>query len=51
MQDIQWSLALPVEQEKVLDFLTDTGNAQRIDRLVEDIHEGLMEYQVCVLTY
>ena len=28
-------------------FVTNTENAQRINGLVEDIHEVMMNYQVC----
>jgi len=41
-------LILPAEQGGVVRFLANTENAQRINSLVEDIHEALMEYQVCV---
>ena len=46
--DIHQSLALPVEGGQALEFLTNTQNIQRINDLVEDVHEVLMEYQVCV---
>jgi len=32
-----------------MEFLANTGNAQRVNSLVEDIHEALMDYQVCML--
>jgi hypothetical protein len=32
-------------------FLTNTENAQRINGLVEDIHEVMMDYQVCMSNY
>jgi len=47
--DICQSLNLPAEQGDVMDFLTSTENAQRINSLVEDIREALIDYQVCVL--
>ena len=31
-----------------MEFLTKAKNAQRINSLVEDIHEALVDYQVCV---
>jgi len=30
-----------------MEFLTNTKNVQRINDLVEDIHEALVDYQVC----
>ena len=42
------SLTLPAEQGKVLEFLTNAENTQRINGLVDDIHRALMEYQVCM---
>jgi len=41
-------LTLPAGHGDVMRFLADTENAQRINSLVEDIHEGLMDYQVCM---
>ena len=49
--DICQSLALPAKQRKVVEFLTNTENAQKINGLVEDIHEALMAYQVCLFNY
>jgi len=43
------SLALPAEQGSVMEFLTNAKNVERINSLVEDIHEALMDYQVCML--
>jgi len=42
-------LTLLAEQGGVVGFLANTENAQRIGGLVEDIHEVIMDYQVCVL--
>ena len=47
--DICQSLTLPEEQGEVMEFLTNTENAQRVNGLMEDIHEALMGYQVCIL--
>ena len=44
--DIWEGLALPVEPEHVMEFLTNAKNAKRINGLVEDICEALMDYQV-----
>ena len=51
LEDIHQGLTLPPEQEKITEFLTNTGNAQRINDLVEDIREALMGYQVCLTIY
>ena len=51
LEDIFQSLTLPEDEGKVLEFLTSTENAQRVNGLVEDIHGALMEYQVCKLNY
>ena len=48
LEDICQSLTLPAEQGRVMEFLTNTKNAQRINGLVEDICEALMDYQVCL---
>ena len=49
LEDVHRGLTLPLEQEKIVEFLTNTENARRINGLVEDIHEALMDYQVCML--
>ena len=51
LDDICQNLALPTEQEKAVEFLTNNESAQRINRLVEDIHEALMDYKVHILNY
>jgi len=49
--DIHQSLTLLAEQREVIRSLINAESAQRINGLVEDIHEVLMDYQVCVLNY
>ena len=51
LENICQGLILPAEQGEVTRFLAITENAQRINSVVEDIHEGLMEYQVCMANY
>jgi len=51
LEDTHKSLALPAEQGKVMELLANPENAQRINYLVEAIHEALMDYQVCTLNY
>ena len=48
LDNIYQGLMLPAEQRDIMKFLANTKNAQRVNSLVEDIHEALMEYQVCV---
>ena len=48
LKNIHQGITLPAEQEKIMEFLTNTKNVQRINGLVEDIHEALMDYQVCM---
>ena len=51
LEDICQGLTLLVGQGEVMGSLTNTNNAQRINGLVEDIHEALMGYHVCTATY
>jgi len=46
LDNIYQGLTLPAEKGDLMRFLADNGNAQRINSLVEDIHQVLMEYQV-----
>jgi len=48
LENISQGLILPVGQRGVMRFLANTENAQRVNSLVEDIHEALMDYQVCM---
>jgi len=49
LEHVCQGLALPVKEGEVMGFLANTENAQRINSLVEDIHEALMDYQVCMV--
>ena len=51
LEDICQSLTPPQEPGKVVEFLADADNAQRIDGLVDDIHEALIDYQVLTFIY
>ena len=51
MEDIHLSLTIPAEEGEALEFLTNAENARRINDLVEDVREALMEYQVCMSNY
>ena len=46
LEDILRGLTLLAEQGKIVEFLANTENVQRINSLVEDICEALIEYQV-----
>ena len=35
----------------ILELLTNIKNLQRINSLIEDLHEALVGYQVCISTY
>ena len=50
LKAIHQELTLPVEQE-IEKFLTSAENAWKINSLVDDVHEALMEYQVCTLNH
>ena len=49
--DVHQDLASLAEQVNITGFLTSAENVQRINGLVEDIREALLDYQVCVLNY
>ena len=40
-----------MKQEDVIRYLVNPENVQRLNGLVEDLHEALMEYQVCISTH
>ena len=47
LEAVDQELALLARQGKTAGFLANTENAQRINGLVEDIREVMMDYQVC----
>ena len=47
LEDVRQELALLAEQGKVAGFLANTPNAQKINDLMEDIRQVMMDYQVC----
>ena len=51
LEAISQSLAIPADQEEAMEFLANAKNVQKINDLVEDIHEVLMDYQVCTSGY
>jgi hypothetical protein len=46
-QDLTWLTG----QGTVMEFLANAENTQRVNGLVEDIREVMMEYQVCMSNY
>jgi len=51
LEGVHQGLTLPQEQGKLVQFLTNTENAQKINSLVEDVREALIDYQVCTSNY
>ena len=51
LEDVRGDLILLAEQGKITGFLTNAENAQRINSLVEDIRDAMMDYQVRVPSY
>ena len=47
LEDVRRDLIPLAEQGNVTGFLTNAENARRINGLVEDIHDAMMDYQVC----
>ena len=48
LEDICQSLTLLVEQGDAMRFQANSENMQRINGLLEDLHEALMGYQVSI---
>ena len=48
LEDIHQSLTVPAEEGQALEFLINAENVRKINDLVEDIREALLEYQVCM---
>ena len=48
LEGVHQGLVLLARQGGVVGFLTNTKNAQRINDLVEDIRQAMMDYQVCL---
>jgi hypothetical protein len=49
LEDVHQELSVLAGQGKVVGFLANTENAERINDLVEDIRQVMMDYQVCAL--
>ena len=48
LEDIHQSLTVPAEEGQAMEFLINAENVRKINDLVEDIREALLEYQVCM---
>ena len=48
LEDVHQDLTLLAEQGKVEGFFNNVQNVDRLGGMVEDIHDAMMEYQVCV---
>ena len=46
LEDVRRDLTLLAEQGRVTGFLTNAENARRINGLVEDIRDAMIDYQV-----
>ena len=51
LEDVRRGLTVPSEQGKLIGFLANADNAQKINGLVEDLREALMDYQVHIPNY
>ena len=51
LKDVHQDLSQLAGQGRVVGFLTNTENAQKINDLVEDIREVMLDYQVCIPNY
>ena len=51
MEDVRRDLILLSEQGKVQGFFNNVKNADKLGGLVEDIHDAMMDYLVCMLHY
>jgi len=47
LEEVDQELVRLAEQGKIVGFLANTETAQRINDLVEDIRQVMMDYQVC----
>jgi len=47
LEDVCKSLVPMAAQKDIAQFLNNAENAQKLNDLVDDIHEAVIEYQVC----
>ena len=51
LEDVRQDLTLLAKQGKVTGFLTNVENERKINDLVEDIRDAMMDYQVRLPRY
>ena len=51
LEDVRRDLTLLAEQGKITGFLTNVENERRIDGLVEDIRDAMMDHRVRPQSY
>ena len=49
LEDIHQALDRMTTQNDIVQFLSNAENAQKLNDLVDDIREAVMDYQVCPL--
>ena len=49
LEDIRQALDRMTTQNDIVQFLSNAENAQKLNDLVDDIREVVMDYQVCPL--
>ena len=47
LEDVRRNLTLLAEQGKVESFFNNVQNVDKLNSMVEDIRDAMMEYQVC----
>jgi hypothetical protein len=47
LEEVRKALDLMGTQKNIAKFLNNAENAQKVNGLVDDIHDALMNYQVC----
>jgi len=48
LEDVRQDITLLAEQGKVEGFFNNVGNMDKLNGLVEDVRDVIMEYQVCI---
>ena len=51
LEDVRQDLTLLAKQGKITGFLTNVENERKINDLVEDIRDAMMDYQVRLPSY
>ena len=48
LEEVRKTLDSMGAQKDIVKFLNNSGNAQRVNGLVEDVRDALVDYQVCL---